>query len=226
MTDHVATGPMPADSPYDGVADLYADLFADPTLASEPGDRKILDRFIARVLTSPQRRCADLGCGPGHASAYLARAGLDVIGLDLSVPMITIAQRSCTDPDLPGLAFAVGSLSALPLADGCLDGALVRFSIIHTPPEQVPHQVAEVARVLRTFAAAVVSFQATDDPDTPVVGFDHRVAPAYRWHPDRMAALLAAAGLAEVDRLIVPAATTEGPHRFPEAHLMVGKDAA
>lgn len=226
MTDQVVTVPKPEDSPYDSVADLYADLFADPTLASEPGDREILDRFVARIHTGTTAHVADLGCGPGHASAYLARAGLDVIGLDLSAPMITIARRSFRDHDFPDLDFAVGSLTALPLADGCLDGTLVRFSIIHTPPEQVPRQLAEVARVLRLGGTALFSFQATEGPDTPVVGFDHRVAHAYRWHPDRMAHLLAATGLSEIERLIVPATTTEGAHRFPEAHLIVGKDAA
>lgn len=221
MTDREVTGTTPEDSPYDAVADLYAELFADPTLAGEPGDRQILDRFVARVHAGTTTRVADLGCGPGHASAYLARAGLDVIGLDLSAPMITIAQRSFGDLGFGVLDFGVGSLSALPLADGCLDGALIRFSIIHTPPEQVPRQLAEVARVLRVGGTALFSFQATDGPDTPVIRFDHRVAPAYRWHPDRMAHLLATAGLSELERLMVPASTTEGAHRFPEAHLMV-----
>lgn len=223
MSNPVVSDPVVSDpaSPYDAVADRYAELFQDPTLASEPGDREILDRFAARLSpsgsesTSPEHRVADLGCGPGHATAYLAAAGLAAFGIDLSVPMITIAKRSYRD-----LQFAVGSLAALPLPTRSLDGVLVRFSIIHTPPDEVPDQLAEVARVLRTGGSALFSFQAVADGGPEVEPFDHRVTTGYRWHPDRMAGLLGQAGLTELDRLVNP--VSEG-HRFPEAHLLLAK---
>ncbi|MGO1975425.1 MAG: class I SAM-dependent methyltransferase [Propionibacteriaceae bacterium] len=200
---------------YDAVAELYAEMFADPTLASEVGDRVLLDRFAARILATGGRRTADLGCGPGHASAYLTAAGLEVHGYDVSPAMIKIATAAH-----PDLTFHVGSLDALPDEDDSLDGALVRFSIIHTPPVEVPGHLSEVARVLCTGGAALISFQATDDVDLGVESFDHRVITGYRWHPDRMSGLLGEAGLTEVDRLVNP--VSEG-HRFPEAHLLLAK---
>jgi trans-aconitate methyltransferase len=52
---------------------------------------------------------ADLGCGPGHVTAWLASHGVIATGIDLSANMIAIGQR-----DYPDVAFREGDLLRLP----------------------------------------------------------------------------------------------------------------
>ena len=62
---------------------------------------------------------------------------------------------------------------------------------------------------------ALVVGRTTDIPGE-VVEFDHAVAPAWRWHPDRLAAVLSDAGFDEVWRTV---SRPDADHRFPGVHL-------
>lgn len=65
---------------YDTVAERYAaDIGAE--LPGKPLDRALLDAFAEVTRHGP---VADVGCGPGHATAHLAGRGVAVTGLDLS----------------------------------------------------------------------------------------------------------------------------------------------
>src|SRR3954471_23701990 len=125
---------------YDTVADLYAEQHQD-VLDASPWDRAVLGTFAELVGGSGP--VADLGCGPGRLTGHLASLGLDVFGVDLSPGMVDVARRAH-----PGLRFEVGSMAALDIGDGSLAGALAWYSLIHTPPEELPSVVAELARVL------------------------------------------------------------------------------
>jgi SAM-dependent methyltransferase len=203
---------------YDAAADTYADLFRD-SLRDSPLDRAMLAVFAEAVTASGNIRVADLGCGPGHVTAYLAGLGLALSGVDASPAMVELARRAC-----PGLPFEVGSMAELSLADGVLGGALSRWSIIHTPPQDVPSILAEVARVLAPGGHLLICFSASEGPAHPAQVFDHTVAPAYRWWPDHLAALLRAAGLTEVARLIGEPEPTDR-RQFKGVHLLARKSA-
>src|SRR5262249_57523028 len=43
----------------------------------------------------------DIGCGPGWTSLFLARAGYEVVGVDIAHPMIEIAQERTRHENLP-----------------------------------------------------------------------------------------------------------------------------
>lgn len=141
---------------YDGVAEVYAALFAD-VLDRQPLERALLSVFADMVRDLPGT-VGDLGCGPGYATAYLHRVGLDVFGVDLSVEMIVLARRSH-----PGLRFEVGTLTALDLPDRALSGALCRYSLIHIPPAELPAVLGEVHRVLPPGGHLLLGFLATDE---------------------------------------------------------------
>ncbi|MFE5618118.1 class I SAM-dependent DNA methyltransferase [Streptomyces sp. NPDC056463] len=201
---------------YDAAAPTYARLFRD-SLAGAPLDRAMLGAFAEAVRAGGGRAVADLGCGPGHVTAHLSELGLDAFGVDASPAMIAAARRAH-----PELRFDVGSMAALDLADDALGGVLSRWSIIHTPPRELPVILREFHRVLAPGGHLLVGFWAGDDPSRPTKVFDHAVVPAYRWWPDHLAALLREAGLAEAARLVREPLPTDR-RQFQEVHLLARK---
>ena len=146
---------------YDLVAADYADLLRD-NMASRPEHRSMLALFAELVSVGvgaqreagPAKPVADIGCGPGRITPYLAGLGLDVFGIDLSPGMIEVARR-----EHPELRFEVGTMTALDLETGSLAGALGWFSLIHLPPELVPIALTEFRRVLRPGGYLMLAFQ-------------------------------------------------------------------
>lgn len=201
---------------YDSAAPTYARLFRDE-LRDRPLDRALLSAFAEVVGASGNSRVADLGCGPGHITSHLAGLGVAVFGVDASPAMVETARRS-----FPGLRFDVGSMAALDIADGTLGGVLSRWSVIHTPPDHLPFILAEFHRVLAPGGHLLIGFSATDGPANPTQVFDHAVAPAYRWWPDHLAALLGKSGLAEVARTVREPQPTDR-RQFQEVYLLARK---
>ncbi|MFJ3550481.1 class I SAM-dependent methyltransferase [Streptomyces sp. NPDC090114] len=194
---------------YDGVVELYASLFAD-RLETHPFSRNMIRTFAELVRETGNLRAADVGCGPGHLTAMLNELGLVARGFDLSPGMVDHARRA-----RPELRFDEATMESLPLEDGTLGGVLAHYSMIHTPPGEVPALLAEQVRVLAPGGLLLVSFFATDGPEP--IRFDHKVTPAYSWPADRFAELLAAAGLVTFARLLHDPASERG---FLDAHLL------
>jgi SAM-dependent methyltransferase len=201
---------------YDAAADAYARLFRD-SLRDSPLDRAMLGVFADVVRADGAGRVADLGCGPGHVTAHLNELGLTAFGVDASPAMIGLARQA-----YPGLGFEVGSMAALTIADGALGGVLSRWSIIHTPPPEVPAILTEFRRVLAPGGHLLIGFSASDDPAHPTQRYDHTVAPAYRWWPDHLAAMLRGSGLTEVARMVCEPEPTDR-RQFRSVHLLARK---
>ncbi|MFJ9611637.1 class I SAM-dependent methyltransferase [Kitasatospora sp. NPDC101176] len=194
---------------YDGVVELYASKFANG-LEDQPFGRAMIGTFAELVRATGNRRAADVGCGPGHLTAMLHELGLDASGFDLSPGMVDHARRAH-----PALRFQEARMESLPVGDGALGGVLAHYSVIHTPPGELPALLAELVRVLAPGGLFLLSFFGTEGP-VPV-RFDHKVTPAYSWPVDRLADLLADAGLAPFARLLHDPASERG---FLDAHLL------
>lgn len=194
---------------YDGIVDLYASMFAN-NLEAQPFSRTMITTFAELVRATGNLRTADAGCGPGHLTAMLHELGLDAFGLDLSPAMVDHARRAH-----PALAFDEARMESLPLNDNTLGGVLAHYSMIHTPPSELPALLAEQARVLAPGGLLLTSFFATEAPAP--VRFDHKVTPAYSWPPDHFAALLTEAGLTPFARLLHDPASPRG---FLDAHIL------
>jgi SAM-dependent methyltransferase len=202
---------------YDAIAVRYAELF-DNYLADLPLDRALIAAFAELVRAADAGPVADLGCGPGSVTAHLHSLGLDAFGVDLSPTMIELARQAH-----PDLSFEVGSMTGLEAGDGSLGGVLAWYSIIHTPPEELPAVLTEFHRVLAPGGHLLLAFfQADDDPGVLTQPFDHRVTPGYRWSLDGLGELLHKAGFTESARLRREPNETE---RFPRGHLLVRKPA-
>ncbi|WP_433523631.1 methyltransferase domain-containing protein [Nocardia pseudovaccinii] len=196
---------------YDENAIRYAE-FAKDHLATQPFDRAMLSVFAELVHDG---RVADLGCGEGRMTAHLAGLGLDIFGIDLSPRLLELARAQ-----YPTLGFEEGSLEHLDIGDATLAGILVWYSIIHLPPERMPAVLAEFHRVLEPRGHALLAFFQAPDVQDPEP-FDHKVITAYRWSPDRLAALAEQAGFAPIARLV---REPDPGERGRQAYLLLVKD--
>ncbi|WP_323742773.1 DUF480 domain-containing protein [Nocardioides islandensis] len=126
---------------YDAVATAYADRLA-AELDRKPFDRWLLERLAALAEGRP---VVDVGTGPGHVAAYLAAAGADASGVDLSPGMVEEARRR-----FPDLRFSVGDLTGLlrpPAASGW--GAITAwYALVHLAGSEVAPAIGSLARVL------------------------------------------------------------------------------
>ncbi|MGQ4599709.1 methyltransferase domain-containing protein [Nocardia sp. R6R-6] len=197
---------------YDAVAGLYAEITRD-ALDSVPLDRAMLAAFADLTRAGDSGLVAELGCGPGHVTTHLAGLGLDVFGLDLSPVMIDLARAT-----YPQLRFEVGSMDALDLADGALRGIVSWYSVIHTPPHEIPAYFAEFRRVLASGGHLLLAF--FESEGEPVTMFDHKVTAAYRWPIDDFARLAGEAGFIEVGRMLREPQEGE---RFRQGRLLMRK---
>ncbi|MGI5456336.1 class I SAM-dependent methyltransferase [Streptomyces sp. CA-249302] len=155
---------------YDTVAADYAEQVPRPARL-DPMSRAMLGVFAEMALASGLGPVADLGCGPGFVTAYLAGLGVPVSGVDLSPRMVEIARRTH-----PELTFSVGSMTALDAESDSLGGILAYYSTHHTPPEMLPLIYAEFHRTLAPGATLMLA---------GYVGNDERLRPTqgYGGHP-------------------------------------------
>jgi SAM-dependent methyltransferase len=134
---------------YETVAATYDEQFADE-LDHKPLERGLLDAFCEMA---PPGAIADIGCGPGHITGFLAERRDDVQGVDLSPEMVALARRRH-----PRLRFEVASMLGLPFADGVWTGVVAMYSIIHFAPDERVRAFAEFARTLRPDGLLLMSF--------------------------------------------------------------------
>lgn len=135
----------------------------------------------------------DLGCGPGHWSAYLHSLGADVTGVDLVPQFIDYARTN-----FPGPKFQLGEMTDLDLPAHSVAGILSWYSTIHIPPPELDGVLAQFRRMLTPSGRLVIGFFDSDDE---VAAFDHKVHTAYRWPVDEFSARLREAGFTELQRL-------------------------
>lgn len=173
-------------SAYGVVADQYVELFAD-TAATHADDLAL----ITRHLSIRPGAVLDVGCGPGHLTAFLCAQGVDAAGLDLVPEFLDHARASN-----PGGRYELGSMDDLPVPDGALAGALAWYSLIHVPPDDLDRVLVELRRAMAAGATLVTGFFDGEE----VAAFDHQVVTAYAWPVDEFAERLARAGFSEVDR--------------------------
>jgi ubiquinone/menaquinone biosynthesis C-methylase UbiE len=151
-SDHVAS----ARAVFDAAASKYVE-FAGTQINSATEaviDRSLLIAFVELIRGGPAGAIADIGCGPGRVAAFLARHGLDVVGVDVSSEMLAFARNAH-----PHIRFELGELAALPIETAVLSGAVCWYSIICTPPDQLGQAFDELRRVLIPEGYVLLGFQ-------------------------------------------------------------------
>jgi cyclopropane fatty-acyl-phospholipid synthase-like methyltransferase len=156
-------------------------------------------------------RILDVGCGAGVPVARrLTELGHDVVGLDLSLAQLVLAQGQVSR--LPVL---VAEMTFLPVGSSIFDALVSYYAIIHVPREDHAAVFDEFRRVLRNEGWALVCVGSHDNPE------DHDAeswlgTPMYWSHFDAETTLglVTGAGFRIENSWEIPDPMEHGSHRF------------
>jgi SAM-dependent methyltransferase len=121
------------------------------------------DIAVELLAPRPGERICEIGFGPGRTLARLAAAGVQVIGVDVSADMVTVAERRNAAAVAVGRIRVVeGDGTTLPVDNGTLDAALSVHSVYFwADPAGV---LAEIRRALRTGGRLVLALRPGEHP--------------------------------------------------------------
>lgn len=124
--------------------------------AHHSADRAPLAHLHAKFaeLVGPEALVLDLGSGPGHDAAELARRGLSAIACDPTRGLLVSGGHG----ELASRLIQADS-RALPFANGCLTGIWACASLLHLPKAQVSAALREAHRILRPSGILFTSMQ-------------------------------------------------------------------
>ncbi|MCB5294783.1 class I SAM-dependent methyltransferase [Arthrobacter sp. SO3] len=182
-------------------ASEYISLFGSVDQANEQDQR-----FVAHWAKSVSGPVVDVGCGPGHWTAFLTSLGADAEGVDLVPAFVAHAKAK-----FPDAMFRVASFTDLGLHDGQIGGILAWYSLIHLLPEDLQSALVEFGRCLGPGGTLLMGFfDGMDGKALP-----HVVTTAYFWSADAMVTRLLRAGLE-----VVAVQTRADPGRRPQTAMI------
>lgn len=126
----------------------FASLHDDDAGIAGWSDTGLQTRF--RFFTSlwrgakPGMLYIDSGCGAGTYSRWLIRSGLQVVGVDYSLPALVKAKQR----EAKQIVYCAADASHLPFPDNCADGLLC-FGVLQAVWDSQPF-ILEAARVLKS----------------------------------------------------------------------------
>jgi len=110
--------------------------------------------FWRRVAAAADGPVLELGCGTGRVSIPLAKAAVDLVGIDRSAPMLARARaqilRSANPRIRKSLRLVRGDIRALPFDTGAFSMVLAPYGILQSliRPRDLTATLASVARVV------------------------------------------------------------------------------
>jgi SAM-dependent methyltransferase len=139
---------------FDRAADFY-----DETRSYSEGTARATTELLVAELRG-RGRALEVGVGTGLIALPLHGAGIPMLGLDLSAPMLgKLVDKSGGRPPFP---LVRGDATLLPFGDGAVGAALIRW-VLHLVRDW-RGVVAEVARVVRPGGVLVVHLGAYGGP--------------------------------------------------------------
>jgi SAM-dependent methyltransferase len=114
----------------------------------------IHDRVVSALAIEPGTRVLDVACGTGGVALRAARAGADVVGIDIAADQLAKARHAADEEGL-AVRFDEGDCQELPYDDGEFDAVPTAFGAIFAPDHE--RAAAELARVCRPAGRLVLT---------------------------------------------------------------------
>ena len=110
-------------------------------------DEHRIQRLVAAARLKGNERVLDIATGPGYIAEAFARAAREVIGIDLTEAMLSIARERTRQRGVANVSFRTGDAQNLPFEPEEFELVVSRLALHHV---QNPLQVLrEMTRVLR-----------------------------------------------------------------------------
>ncbi len=132
--------------------------------------------YRERVIAAAEGRVLEIGIGSGLNLPLYARNVSDVIGLEPSPKLLTLA-RAMKHPGLPLVQFINGSAEAIPLENATVDTAVTTWTLCTTP--DASHALREMRRVLKP-GGHLLFVEHGRAPDPNVVWWQDRLTPLWK----------------------------------------------
>jgi ubiquinone/menaquinone biosynthesis C-methylase UbiE len=123
---------------FDAIGERYDDVFPHKS-GQIIATQWVIDRL------APGLRVLDLGCGTGVPTAgMLAESGLEVVGIDVSTEMLTLARRN-----VPAGRFVAMDVLELDSSLGEFDAVCAFFTLLMLRRADIPRVLRRIRTVLR-----------------------------------------------------------------------------
>jgi len=121
------------------VARRYGQWYAGEGRRADILEKELLAKLLDRFTNA--HTILEVGCGTGHFTRWMAKRGLEAVGLDISEPMLSEARR------LDGPNYLSGDALSLPFADRSYDVTALVTALEFLPDPA--RALAEAVRVAR-----------------------------------------------------------------------------
>lgn len=150
-------------------------------LTQGEGENRFLAAFIKALPKGA--RVLDLGCGPGHSAAEMARAGIAVDATDAVPEMVEMAAAH------PGVTAWQASFDEI-TGEALYDGIWANFALLHAPRADMPRHLAALRHALKPGGLFHIGMKTGAGEKRDTIGRRYTY-----YSEDALRALLDAAGL-------------------------------
>ena len=135
-------------------------------------DEERIRRLLAAARLKGDERVLDIATGPGYIAEAFALAAREVIGVDLTAAMLTIAEERTKERGISNVSFRIGDVQSLPFEKEEFDVVVSRLALHHMQNPALV--VGEMTRVCRLGGSVLVE---------DIYGSEHPERAAYqdRW---------------------------------------------
>lgn len=177
--------------------------------------RRFADAIVNAVAARPGERLLDVGCGNGALTLALAEPVAPdgtITGLDISSPMLAVAERRARQRGLTNTSFLHADAQAADLEPGSFDAVVSRFGVMFfNDPVAAFTNLANALRpggrlvftcwrdLLANDWIMVPAAAALEHVPLPELGDEGGRGPFSFAEPDRVRSILDAAGFTDID---------------------------
>lgn len=138
--------------------------------------QKHLARYRDEVVGSARGRVLEIGIGSGLNLRYYSDKVDCVVGLDPSPRLLALARQRAAKVGVP-VELVLGSATAIPLADACIDTIVMTWTLCSIPDPDVA--LREMRRVLKA-EGRLLFVEHGLAPEPSVERWQHRLTPFWR----------------------------------------------